>query len=135
MAEKSNLEKYLAGEPLNEELARIRAGKDEEPPAMDRLQQIHVAPEPARDKPLTAADRQEIRDLRNSPGWAIFLMLQKKAIATHIESASRLSRGGSLEADDLANEWRSVRMFERACFEVVALVEAQIAELEREEKK
>lgn len=138
MAEKSNLEKYLAGEPLTPELAAIRDGKDE-PTVWDQLiEKVSRAAETdqaTRDRPLTRADRAELRDLRNSPGWAIFLMLQKRAMRTHQRTASEQSESGELRPDAMAEEWAHVRIFKRACQEMSLLVEAEIAELSREEEQ
>lgn len=138
MSEKTNHEKYLAGEPLTPELAAIREGKDE-PSVLDELMgRIAKTAEPdpgMRDRPLTRADRAELRDLRNSPGWAIFLMLQKRAIRLHRQTATRQSEDGDLKPDAMAEEWASIRLFKRACQEMTGLVEAEILELDLEEKQ
>jgi len=131
-------ERYLAGEPLTAELAAIRDGKDE-PSIWDRLLETVTRTgdsDPAtRERTLTRADRAELRDLRNSPGWAIFLMLQKRAMKLHQRTAIQQSEDGELEPEKMAGEWAHVRLFKRACQEMTALVEAEIAELEAEEKR
>jgi hypothetical protein len=131
-------EKYLAGEPLTPELAAIREGRDE-PTVLDKLMErvtgAGEGDQGIRERPLTRSDRAELRDLRNSAGWAIFLMLQKRAAKLHQKTAISQSEGGELRPDAMAEEWAHVRIFKRACQEMTALVEAEILELEAEEKR
>lgn len=127
-----NYEKFLAGQPLTEELAALKAGRllpDPEPeagpPLPDRVEH---------DRPLTRDDRVDLLEMRDSPGWTLFIRLQQKAIRKHEQSAITRSKSAPLaNRDEIAQEWACLSLYERALAEMVALVNAEIEQLERDD--
>jgi hypothetical protein len=129
---------YFRGVPLNAELERIRAGQDnpiEEVLGLARGQEPEARPILDEERELDDEDRRNLRDLRNSPGWIIFEMLQRQAIRTHETTALAISRIAPLaNRDKIAEEWALVEMYKKGCSDVRALVAAEIGILEQGEK-
>lgn len=136
MADTANWEKWIKGEPLNEELAALREGRAlpaEQPQAPFAQRQ-----EPTEwdlEKPLTRADMADLRELRNSRGFAVFILLQKRALRMHERSAiSRSKQSPLANSSSVAEEWAYLTMYERALLEMGSLLEATIKELGDEGK-
>jgi hypothetical protein len=128
MTEKTPLEKYLAGEPLNEELARLREGRPD--PVEDwPLPPISPFDSNPDTQPLTASDRSLLREAKANGVLAIFGRVLKKAVQVHRTSAMLTSENDPLgHAAEISREWAYVLMFKRATLEFEQLVEAEIAE-------
>jgi hypothetical protein len=129
MAETTNLEKYLAGVPLNEELAALREGRavDAEPPAAWQ----RPAAADNEDRELTRDERELLREAKANGTFTTFMRLQRKALKIHIRSATMESETDPLRfPQDVASAWAYVKMFRRAIGEIGMLVDAEIAKLE-----
>lgn len=134
MPEKSNYEKYLAGEPLNDELRALQAG---EPVVDGRLRAAFYAGDdsfaaagPA-DRSLSRADRELLKEARVSGVLAIIETTLKKALETHIRSATMDAENDPLgRAGEISRQWAYVVMYRRALLEFQQLVDAEIAELD-----
>jgi hypothetical protein len=80
-------------------------------------------------KPLTADERQLLREGKANGTLAILTRLQKKALHAHIRSASLISEDDPLgKSDAVIEQWAYVKMYRRACAELEALVSAEIGE-------
>jgi hypothetical protein len=124
-------EKYLAGEPLNEELAAIQRGglgPLEEPiPARESASSINADP----DRELTDTERMDLRDLKLTPGWMVMQRVIQKLFSLHEKSAITLSQISPLShRDRIAEEWAYEGMFRRAAHELLAVIDAEVKELE-----
>jgi hypothetical protein len=129
-------EKYLAGQPINEELAALKNGRPDPLPEEHKvLERVEAATTRWEDHKLTDADRQDLRELRQHPGWTVFVRLTKRAMAIHQKTAIVVSKSAPLaNADKIAQEWGAVWAFERACGELTNLVEAELLELAQNEE-
>lgn len=130
------LDKYLARQPLTPELAAMKAGRDEEPtPGEVRIRALIEEGKRGLEAPLTDADRQDLRELRQHPGWTVFIRLTKRAMAIHEKTAIVVSKKAPLaNAEGISQEWGAVAAFERACSELTGLVDAELIELARNEE-
>jgi hypothetical protein len=127
----SNFLKYLDGEPLTEELAKLRAGdlEEEEIPGAE-----YTAPPTIRamDRELLRKERQELREILRGPGWPVVLRVQEKLRQMHRNCAMSISQDDPLKnRDKIAEQWAYVLMFNRAMHEFNVLLEAQVAEVEK----
>lgn len=129
----TNFDKYMAGEPLNEELRALKEGRlpDIGPflvtgPAATETE-LPGKPKRA----LTRDERLALKDLRHSQAWPVLQFLLKRATLSHIESATLLSQDDPLgKSDEVTQLWAYVKIFKRAHAEFNLLVGAEISELE-----
>ena len=132
MAEKTNLEKFLAGEPLNAELAAIRSGDQVEAPAPTKPEVKIEEPE----RELRKQEREALRRLRMSTGWPVLLRLFEKSFQIHRKAAIALSEQNPLaNRDQVAESWAYVAMLKRARLETEGLVDTEVAKLEKREER
>ena len=108
-----NYLKYLAGDPVNEELANLKAGRlpdlfQESQAVAGALRMPNFAPGDP-EAPLTREERIALRELRLSPGWPVLHKLLERAAATYRRAAILLSETDPL-AKDLADLWLSVKL-------------------------
>jgi hypothetical protein len=137
MNELSAHEKFLRGIPLNPELEALREGRQQELPGavQDGLAGLQRAPFEELERALTTQERLHLKEIRQEQGWPVLQRLLERACKIHVERAILLS-----EADPLANgnaigqAWAYVEMFKRAMAEMNLLVEAELRELELEQK-
>lgn len=132
MPEKTAHEKYLAGEPLNQELADIRDGKIsfvDPPPTPTAWARDSSPDDPTRE--LTLAERGHLRELRMHAGWAVLQRVGEKLFENHKKGAIALSQHNPLaNGDGIAQEWAYTAMFRRALIEIDGAVSAEIVKLE-----
>lgn len=132
--EQTPFEKYLAGEPLNEELAALQRGAERAavnpfPPSPSYALAVNGDPE----RELTNTERLDLKEMRLSPGWPVMQRLFQKLFAIHHKSAITLSQYSPLEnRDKIAEEWAYVVMYRRAIDEFNKLAATEVAELEKE---
>lgn len=123
-----NFDKYMRGEPLNEELRALRDGIAPLLPDRGAGQEAELPI--AADKPLDKAERAALKELRQGPGWGGLQRIFRKAIRTHEESAILLSQEDPLgRASEISRGWAYVKIFKRVHLEVNLLMEAEIEEL------
>lgn len=134
--ERTNLEKYLAGEPITEELRQVRDGLETGPQPWEQgfpWRGWAGSPGEPGDRPLTRADRELLKEAKGSGVLAIIEQTLKRALRTHVESATMDSENDPLgRAGEVSRQWAYVVMYRRALFEFAQLVDAEIAELDRE---
>ena len=128
----TDYEKYLAGMPLNKELEELRDGKTHQTVAPQQPAQQRLLSDI--DRPLTAQELEDLKEIRALPGWGVLLRLKEKLAAIHEKSAISISRHDPLaNRDSVANEWAYVNMIIRGTAELFALAEAEIKTLEARE--
>lgn len=134
---RTDFERYLAGEPLNEDLAAIRDGRqieseDSTPAWAKQFDSIASAGE-GREPDLVRGERIELKFMREQTGWAVFLRLQKRAIEARVSQARLLSEQDPLDnRDKVAQAWALVSMYRLACEQMILAVEQEIQKLEDE---
>ena len=67
------------------------------------------------------------------PGWELFLLLGQKAVRLHQNYAISKSQDDPLaNRDEIAAAWAYLKLFQRAVLELGTIVNAEIAELEKQ---
>lgn len=126
---------YLNGEPLNEELAAVQAGKvvlmeNREPVANRQAGVIEDA-----ERPLSRTERLELKELRQSDGWPVLMRLLEKRFQTLRKAAINMSQNDPLgNSAEIGKTWAYVGMYARAKIEIEALLEEELKALREEEK-
>lgn len=129
-----NFDKYLRGEPVNEELAALKAGKlvEFEPFQIGGAGQQNQSTEPRKGE-ITRADRVALKELVAQPGWSVLHRLMENATLIHQESATLLSQKDPLaNAQEIAQAWAYVNLHRQVSAELEALVVFEIRKLEEE---
>jgi hypothetical protein len=134
MTEKSNLEKYLSGEPLTDDLRQVRDGMEAAEYGFAGLENLVARGAPAAGTgPITRADRELLKESKASGVLAIIERTLKKTLETHIESARIDSEQDPLgRAAEISQRWAYIAMYRRALVEFSQLIDAEIAELDGE---
>ncbi len=135
--EMTNYEKYLAGIPLNEELETLReklegvvSVETPEPFSLPVSESFHDI-----ERPLTRAERLDLKEMRASAGWGILERLLEKTFQIHKKSAICISQHDPLHsAKEISEAWAYVMLFQRATREMDMIVSAEITQLDAEGK-
>ena len=123
-------EKFMRGEPLTEDLAAIREGRDPQPATRSAAPERKAWDDPARE--LSRAERVDLKEWKEMPGWELFLRIAEKSVQAHQKRAISLSQDDPLNnRDAIAEAWAYVKIFRRAVVELENVVTAEVAELER----
>jgi hypothetical protein len=131
----SNLEKYLKGEPINEELAALKEGRlpETEPFRLPGHDQVGNQSTGAQNAPISRADRVNLKEMLMHPGWPVLHRLLEKATLRQQESATLLSQNNPLaNAQPIAEAWAYVAIYKRAHEDLDLLVEMEIKALDEE---
>jgi hypothetical protein len=129
----SNYEKYLAGEPLNEELAALKAGRLPEFEMRENAFTQSAESEPREDdeKPLTRDECVALREMRVSAAWPVLQKLIRKTTLAQTKAAMLISEQDPLGAGrDLANAWLEVKVWKQLAAKVTWLIVIAIESLE-----
>jgi hypothetical protein len=130
----TNYEKYLAGEPLNEELAALKAGRlPEFEMRGDALFTQSPGSEPRADdeKALTREECVALRELRVSAAWPVLQKLIRRTTTAHKNAAVLLSEQDPLGAGrELANAWLEVKVWKQLTAQLTWLIVIAIESLE-----
>jgi hypothetical protein len=134
----SNHEKYLAGEPLNDELAAIKAGQL--PDFGIGLAGSNAAPagEPLTnlDRELSRDERIALREIRFGPGWPVLQRLLEKSTLQHTKAAIAFSQEDPLGSGAELNQmWLTVKLWKRTITELNYAVAVEMQAIEEEMKK
>lgn len=122
----NDLEKYLKGEPLNEDLRALRDGDEDaqEPRTAGRRARRAGA--------LDDDDREHLRALSLSHGWQIVLRLLDQWIEAEETSVKELSLSDPLgQRDQIANSWAYVACMRRVRNGIPAILSQEIEKLNR----
>ena len=128
------LRKYMAGEPLNDELRALRDGQLEEVEAAPETLQRPPLADP--DRELTNGERMELREIRIMAGWPILARLLEKTCRIHERQAIILAQGDPLkERDEIAQAFGYAKMYRRAKDDLDLMVDAEMIALDVERRK
>lgn len=115
----SDLDKFLKGEPLNERIADLRKGiEDDDLPDIQLLD----ATDPGG---LTDDDREHLRLLLAEPGWRVLLKLLDTDIQKLEDAARRRSLSNPL-SDDLKQVWADAAYAQKARERIVILAANEV---------
>jgi hypothetical protein len=130
----TNYEKYLAGEPLNEELAALKAGRLPEFEMREHaafVQSPDSEPHADDEKALTREECVALRELRLSAAWPVLQKLIRRTTTGHKNAAVLLSEQDPLGAGrDLANAWLEVKVWKQLTAQLTWLIVIAIESLE-----
>ena len=132
----SSYEKYLNGEPLNDELAAIRQGKVsliEQPVEKEKAQKVSAIDEPMRE--LSRPERLDLRELRQSDGWPVLMRLLQKRFHVLEKAAITISQSDPLRnAQEVAERWAYLLMYKQVNFDIATMLDEELAKLRAEEQ-
>ena len=130
----TNFEKYLAGEPLNEELAALKAGRLPEFELRENASLTQAAGSESfgdDEKPLTRDECVALREMRTSAGWPVMQKLIRKTIFAQKKAAMLISEQDPLGAGrELANAWLEVKVWKQLTAQLTWLIVIAIESLE-----
>ena len=124
----SDLEKFLKGEPLNEQMAKLMKGEEETEPEQ-------VAVKSGNRQELDNDDREHLRRLTLEPGWPIVLRLLDRNIERMKAAAEQASLDNPLgNSDAVAQSWAYVSMMKNSRASVESMVKNEVRKLEDKQK-
>lgn len=129
----SDLEKYLKGEPLNDELAALMEGRDLE----GFFEEEEARPAAGRGlrRPLTDDDREELRRWRLQPGWQIMRRLVDAWMDRQETQIKELSLNDPLgNQTEVAKGWAYLAMQRRALQAMEAIIQTEVDKLKARPK-
>ena len=130
----TNFEKYLAGEPLNEELAALKAGRLPEFELREDAILAHSSESESFEddaKPLTRDECVALREMRTSAGWPVMQKLIRKTTIAQKKAAMLISEQDPLGAGrELANAWLEVKVWKQLTAQLTWLIVIAIESLE-----
>lgn len=112
----TNLEKYLAGEPLTDELAALKRGDFEQVDFLGLRSKLFPAetrvPLADPERPLRAEERAALREIRTGPGWPVLQRLMERATGNQTNAAILLSQDDPAgKRDEIAQAWMAVKVW------------------------
>jgi len=130
----TNYEKYLAGEPLTEELAELRRGDDQA--HRKSLTGILEAFAPraqagGEDRPLSRDERLALKEAQQAGGVTTIIRLLHMSLRAKIEAARIDSEIDPLaRSAEIGRSWAYVAIYRRICLEIEGMITVAIAELD-----
>jgi hypothetical protein len=133
MENETAFEKYLAGHPINDELAALARGEiavTESP-----SQWVERVKEHEDDRPLSRAEREALKEARDGGAVTTLSRLLRRAIRQKTHRATIESETDPLGRQaEIAQTWANLVAFRTACTEIEWLIQAEIAALEKDER-
>jgi len=131
---KANFERYLAGQPLTEELAALRRGESAGPAGLEALLEA-FGPRPAPtgddDKPLSREECLALKEAQAGGGVTTLMKLLRRNLHRRIEEAKMDSQNNPLgRAAEIAHVWAYVAIYRRICLEIEGMTAQAIASLD-----
>jgi hypothetical protein len=133
-----NFDRYLRGEPLTEELGKLKTGTlpDFGSPIPELLAQAENQSTKVKTGRISRADRVALKEMVALPGWLVLHRLLENATLMHQEKATLLSQGDPLaNAQAVAQAWAYVNLHKRVIVDIDNLVIVEIKHLEEEEAR
>lgn len=123
----SDFEKYMRGEPLNDEIRAVASGNAEK---VERTEWQAPTPTPKPERDLTMTERANLRALRAHPGWPVLMRLAEKVYLHRQRSVIAMSQVDPLEnAASIGRQWGYLGQYKSAVNDL--LMVAVTAEVER----
>lgn len=133
MPDKSTFEKYLAGEPLTDELRILRDGQAAAPAVPWPTPESPWPATVSAEKTLTMAERALLHEAKANGVLATLMHCAKRALQRHIQNATIDSENDPLaRSAEISRQWAYVAMYRRAALELEQLIDAEIKALEGE---
>lgn len=127
----STYEKFLAGQPLNDDLAAIRDGRIDPQTDHPLREWLNKRPVEDRDRELTNNERILLKEAKLSGVLDVMIRLHEKALSSHIREATMHSEVDPLnKPNEVAATWGYVVMFRRAITQISSMMEEEIRKLE-----
>jgi hypothetical protein len=131
MPEPTAHERFLTGQPLNDDLMEILSGR--EPKAATRAATVERRSIDDFDRELTRVERLDLKEFWEMPGQKLYLRIAEKSINFHQKRAISLSCDDPLNRrDEVANAWAYVKVLRRVVAELQTVVMMELGELESE---
>lgn len=124
-----SLEKYLKGEPLNDDMKALMEGREDEPADDDLGSLIRLKTDEINDD-----DREHLRRLQVDPGWPVLLKLLDSDIERQEDAAKRRSLDDPL-GSSLNAVWADVAYQKKGRDKIVALIQSEVEKLKKRKKK
>lgn len=129
----SQLEDFLQNKPLNERLARLRAGEDEDEPAPPVAGPVLVRP--GRDgREMDDDDREHLRRLRLEPGYPVLLRMLDRRLQFQEDAVKRASKDNPF-APAVPGMWAEVKALEAVRSSIDHMIETEVRILEENERQ
>lgn len=129
----TNFEKYLAGEPLNDELAAIRQGAAQEGRSGLATTGLAAEEDPVqahRPLRLTNDDRFALKELRYGPAWPALQKILDRETRRQTDAALSLSQDDPLRnRDEIAKAWHHLNVWQRMVVRLADMVGMEIKTL------
>lgn len=117
---KGDLGKFLKGEPQTDQLAELMRIEDESG-EQERPKVIAIG---GRRLPTTDDDREHIRQMIHSPGWAVFLELLDNKVVEREDAARQASMFDPLNEEN-KRLWLAASSLKQARIELTEIVERE----------
>lgn len=131
MPELTAHERFMRGDALTPELEALREGRE-----TAAQQQATTAAKGATDHPereLSRAERLDLKEWMEMPGWELFRRLIEKANGSHQKRAITYSQIDPLNNQAaIVSNWAYVTAFRKATTELLDAVKTEVEELEKQ---
>jgi hypothetical protein len=123
-------EDYIAGKPLTEELARLKAGVLD-PPEPGPMEVPAWEPDNL-ERPLNDGEREDLRRLMSEPGWRVLERLRKKCVRQMEQNAILVSQTNPLTNErGIAVGWANVAAFKEQMRLDTVLIQSEVQQLKK----
>jgi hypothetical protein len=123
-------EDYIAGKPLTEELARLKAGVLD-PPEPEPMGVPAWEPDNL-ERPLNDGEREDLRRLMSEPGWRVLERLRKKCVRQMEQNAILVSQTNPLTNErGIAVGWANVAAFKEQMRLDTVLIQSEVQQLKK----
>src|SRR5208282_1195126 len=102
----ARLEDFLAGKPVNERMAALMRGEDEQPAESGEPQA--GSRNYADGTPITQQDREHLRLMVKSAGWGVLLKLLDTGLQQQEDAARRISLAAGTPKEEIVAAWAEV---------------------------
>lgn len=128
----AKLEDFLAGKPLNDDMAKLMRGEEgeSEPEAAINKRQNY-----ADGVPITNQDREHLRRLLVSPGWQVLLKLLDTELKHQEDTARRISLLSTTSKDEILAAWAGLGADQKARENIEMLAKSEIEQLKSSKAK
>ena len=128
----TKLEDFLEGKPLNQRMAKLMRGDEDEEAAESAAS---AARNYADGSPINHADREHLRRMTSSAGWGVLLKLLDTELQRQEDAARRMSLHRATPKDAIVAAWETVGANREARNAIVALAEQEVRKLEEAKAK
>lgn len=120
-----SLEDFWAGRPLNEALAKMKAGIEE--PEIATEERPEFADSSDINRSLTRAEQVELRNFLRSACWQVVSRLVRRSLHRREQNAIKLSQDNPLgNSDGVAREWAYVAIWKMMYTELEAEIATEV---------